>query len=266
MLFDYLSYLFRAGNEHSIHSPFVFDLYTQVIRSHEHYAFYAFEEIESLREELLRSNQSLEVVDLGAGSRSHPKQLAKGSAVSVRKIKDIAAKAEKNARFGQLLFRLVNHFKPTIIFDLGTSLGITTLYLATPQLKSRVYTFEGCPNTAEVARQQFQAMKYAHICLTEGNLDTTLAAKVGEVETIDFAFFDANHRYQPTMQYFEACLAKAHEESVFIFDDIYWSEEMRKAWQEIKSHPRVMLSIDLFQVGLIFFRTNQPKQHFVLRF
>ncbi len=206
---------------------------------------------------MLTNREIIDVLDLGAGSRKH--------ASNQRSIQQIARHSLKPTEIGQLLFRLVNRFKPEVIFDLGTSLGITTLYLATAQRKSQFLTFEGCPAIGKIALQNFERMGCHHIQLVEGNLDETLKRKASEVDRIDFAFFDANHRYQSTIDYFEICLSKAHEQSVFVFDDIHWSEDMEKAWQQIQSHPRVMISIDLFDVGLIFFRTNQPKQHFVLR-
>jgi len=207
---------------------------------------------------MLVSTATIAVQDFGAGS--------KVNASRQRKIKDIARYAEKNARFGQLLFRLINHFQPAVAFDLGTSLGITTLYQAAACKKTQVFTFEGCPQTLTMARKNFSQLGYSNITPVAGNIDQTLPAQIKQVQQLDFVFFDANHRLEPTLNYFALCLSKAHADSVFIFDDIYWSAEMTQAWQAIKAHPSVMLTIDLFYVGLVFFRKNQPKQHFVLRF
>lgn len=256
MFVRYLLYLLRSVNEHGIHSPFVFELYTQIIRSHSPY--YIFEQIEAIRNDLLHSKEKITVQDLGAGSRVNKN--------SQRRIKDIARHSLKNAKTAQLLFRLVNHFAPATIFDLGTSLGITTLYLASVNKNTAVFTLEGCPQTLAVAQKHFSLFNYTHITSVAGNIDDTLPHTLGTVPQVDFAFFDANHRLEPTLAYFRHCLTKAHEGSVFVFDDIYWSAEMEQAWQQIKSHPTVMLTIDLFDVGLVFFRKNQPKQHFVLRF
>ncbi|QHT69908.1 class I SAM-dependent methyltransferase [Rhodocytophaga rosea] len=256
MLLRYLLFLLRSTNEHGIHSPFVFELYTQVIQNKSRY--YVFDEIEALRQTLLTSTERITVQDLGAGSKIN--------ASKQRNIRDIARHTLKNARTGQLLFRLVNHFQPHTIFDLGTSLGITTLYLSSPSKKSQIFTFEGCPQTLQVAKKHFEALQYSHIISVSGNIDQTLRAALDTVSQVDFVFFDANHRLEPTWTYFQQCLEKAHENSVFVFDDIYWSAQMEQAWQRIKMHPSVMLTIDLFDVGLVFFRKNQPKQHFVLRF
>ncbi len=252
----FLRYLITAKNEHSIHSPFVFELYTKVIRNSTNEA--AFQEIEAIRSRMKSSTQEIEVVDYGAGSRlsNSPR----------RKVSTIAKNAQKTPKFSQLLFRLIRHFQPQVVFDLGTSLGITTLYEAKAAPQAQIYSFEGCPQTAQVARINLQELQASQVEMVVGNLDETLVAQTRKVSRIDFVFFDANHRYEPTVRYFLQCLEKAHEGSVFVFDDIHWSKEMEKAWTEIQAHPSVTLTIDLFYVGLVFFGNKQPKQHFVLRF
>lgn len=217
-----------------------------------------FQQIEELRTELLADRSEIEVLDFGAGSRvnNSPK----------RQIRHIAKNAEKPRRFARLLYRLVQHFQPKYILDLGTSLGMTTAYLSAAEPSARVVSFEGCPETARIARQNFEQLHCHTIEVVVGNLDETLPRRVEQLPAIDFAFFDANHRYEPTVSYFETCLTKAHEDSVFVFDDIHWSDQMEQAWHYIQAHPKVTVTIDLFFVGLVFFRTKQPKQHFVLKY
>jgi predicted O-methyltransferase YrrM len=256
LLFRYIQFLLQSKDEHGLHSPFVFGLYTRIIKTSAPY--YIFEEIETCRSRMLTSREEIVTEDLGAGSKVH--------ASGKRKVRDIARYSLKNTKTAQLLFRLVNYFNPQVIVDLGTSLGITTLYLAAADTKATVYTFEGCPQTLAIARKNFQHFSYTHIKPVAGNIDQTLPQLVSKVPKLDFVFFDANHRLRPTMNYFNICLAKSHNRSVFVFDDIYWSAEMAEAWRQIKAHPEVMLTIDLFYVGLVFFRKEQPKQHFKLRF
>jgi predicted O-methyltransferase YrrM len=207
---------------------------------------------------MLTSSEEIVVDDMGAGSKARLAQK--------RKVRDIARYSLKNTKTAQLLFRLVNHFNPRTIFDLGTSLGITTLYLAAANSKASVYTFEGCQQTLSIAKKNFTQLGYTNIEPIAGNIDQSLPECIAKVPQVDFVFFDANHRLSPTLNYFNICLAKSHNQSVFIFDDIYWSSEMTEAWQQIKVHPQVTLTIDLFYVGLVFFRKEQPKQHFQLRF
>lgn len=255
-LLAYLRFWLRSGNAHGLHSPFVFGLYTSVIRHTGRFG--AFEAIEKQRRALLQSSQTITVTDFGAGSHT--------GAGRQRRVSAIARTAAKPAWLAQLLFRLVNHFRPATILELGTSLGLTTAYLAAPDSRQRVITFEGCPNVAAVARNTFEKLELRNVELEEGNLDETLAPTLaGLPAPVDFVFFDGNHRYEPTLRYFEQCLMRAHEHSVFVFDDIHWSAEMERAWEAIKAHPQVLVTVDLFYIGLVFFRTNQPKQHFWLR-
>lgn len=253
---EYLLYRLRAFKLHGVHSPFVFNLYNQVILHTGN--FYAYPKVEKLRKKLLQDNRQLQVTDLGAGSKIVN--------FKKRKVKDIARTSAKPTKYAQLLFRLVNHFQPATIFDLGTSLGITTSYMAEAAGNSNFYTFEGCPNVARVAKENFKSLGLKQVQLIEGNLNDTLERQLEKIERLDFAFFDGNHRYEPTMRYFNACLTKSHEQSVFVIDDLYWSSEMKRAWQDIKKHPQVLQTIDLFFIGLVFFRKTQPKEHFTLAY
>ncbi|GAA4396701.1 class I SAM-dependent methyltransferase [Nibrella viscosa] len=254
-----LRYMAKARDEHSLHSPFVFGLYTQIIRAPKA-DLSQFSDIQALRRLLRRSRQVIEITDFGAGSQVN--------ASRCRAVGNIVRHSEKPARFGRLLYRLVRRFEAQTLFDLGTSFGLTTAYLAKAagETGGRVITFEGCPQTAAVAVENFGRLGIGNVEVIVGNLDETLEQQVAAVAQLDLVFFDANHRYEPTLRYFTACLANSHNNSVFIFDDIHWSAEMEQAWEEIKAHPAVTVTIDLFYIGLVFFRREQPKQHFTLKF
>lgn len=252
----YFKYLLRAKTKHGVHSPFVFNLFTTVISKKEKAP--AFHHIEKLRSILQTDNSILEVEDFGAGSVVFKTQH--------RSIKDIARHSAKSAKYGQLLYRLVNHFKPSTILELGTSLGISTLYLSQASMDSTVYTIEGSKTISQKAQAHFKKLRATNIKSITGKFEEVLATKLGGLGDIDFIFFDGNHRKAPTLNYFEQCLAVSTTSSVFVFDDIHWSDEMEDAWDLIKKHPQVTITIDLFFVGLVFFRKEQVKEHFVLRF
>ena len=256
LLNSIIRYLFSAKDEHAIHSPFVFDLYVNIIKKDIQYT--DFELINRLRNTLKSRKDTIQITDFGAGSKINRS--------NVRNIGDIAKNSEKPPRLGRLFYRIIQKFNSKTIFDLGTSLGITTAYLAFANKNAEVFTFEGCAETAKIAQRNFKELGIENIEIIIGNIDETLIKKIETVSKIDFAFFDANHRYEPTIKYFEACLEKAHEDSIFIFDDIHWSAEMEAAWETIKSHSSVTITIDLLWVGIIFFRKKQPKQDFILRF
>jgi predicted O-methyltransferase YrrM len=185
-----------------------------------------------------------------------------------RTISEIAERSLKSEKYGQLLFRLVNHFKPNTILELGTSLGISTAYLASANPNSKVITIEGCPNIASEAKKNFEILGLKNIESVIGNFDSVLPAALCQLPTADckLVFFDGNHKKEPTLRYFNQCLELADNTSVFIFDDIHWSNEMEEAWEEIKSHPQVTVTIYLFFLGLVFFRKEQVKQNFIVRF
>jgi predicted O-methyltransferase YrrM len=116
-----------------------------------------------------------------------------------------------------------------------------------------------------VARQNFEQLALSNVSLKIGNIDETLPKYLKGISNVCLVFFDANHRYEPTMRYFDLCLEKIGEDSIFIFDDIYWSKEMRQAWEEIKAHEAVRQTLDFYQIGIMMFRKTQPKQHFRLK-
>ncbi|GAB2773978.1 class I SAM-dependent methyltransferase [Rhabdobacter roseus] len=259
MILHYLKYLLRSGNEHAIHSPFLFELYTQVIRPRQKDQHPDYTPIQRLRRQLLRSRETIRVLDLGAGSR------VDGS--DRRQVSRIARNAEKPAKFGKLFHRLVRRYQPTTTLELGTSLGVTTMYFAKGYPSGRVLTLEGCPETARIAQENFAALGVENVEVILGNIDTTLPGTLQSLNgKVDLVFFDANHRYEPTVRYFETCLPYVHNDTLFIFDDIYWSDEMVRAWAYIKDHPQVRLTVDLFWIGLVFFRKEQAKEDFTLRF
>ena len=172
--------------------------------------------------------------------------------------------ASKPHSVSKILFEIVNYFPIQNSIEIGTSLGISTLYIAHAKKNTPVYTLEGCPETAKIAQENFKNHQLNNIQLIQGNFNATLQPLVNSLTQVDFVFFDGNHQKQPTINYFEICLQKAHEKSVFVFDDIHWSEEMEQAWAYIKNHPKITVTIDLFWIGIVFFRTEQVKEHFII--
>ena len=245
------------GKGHGVHSPFVFDFIKNVLNDCRH--FYAYDAIERIREKLLSNDKVLQIEDFGAGST-----VIKSNH---RKINSIAKSSLKPKKFGQLMMRMVNYYGIKTSIELGTSLGVTTSYLASGNLKGQVITLEGSGEIANIAKQNFERLKLQNIEIVEGNFDDTLQKTLEKIPTIDLAFVDGNHRKAPTLDYFNQLLRKKTEQSIFIFDDIHWSKGMEEAWQQIQQHPDVTLTIDLFFIGLVFFRKEQKvAQHFSIRF
>jgi predicted O-methyltransferase YrrM len=253
---DYIQHRFTAKTRHGIHSPFVYHLVDTVIYDKSNKKVYA--EVENIRQTLLADNRTITVLDLGAGSHINKN---KQKAVS-----DIASHALKSPKFAQLLYRIVADLQPNNIIELGTCLGVTSIYLQKAAPQAKVYTLEGSPETAAIAKETFAKNGLDQIELVTGNFDDTMPGVIKELDKLDFVFVDGNHQKKATLKYFEWCLPKVQEHTLLIFDDIYWSEGMKQAWAEIKAHPQVTVTIDLFWIGLVFFKKGQAKEDFLVKF
>ncbi len=254
---DYARYKLVAKNAHGLHSPFVFDLYNNVIE--ESYSYYDYDKLSRIRKKLEQNNSIITIKDFGAGSKIFKSD--------ERRIADICAHGIAPEKYARLLFRLVNFCAPTTVIELGTSLGLTTMYLASAAKKAKVYTLEGSDSLVNFSRKQFEENKYINIEVIKGNFDEQLPKLVLDLEKIDFVYIDGNHSKEPTLRYFEEVLKKCHNDSVIVFDDINWSEEMKNAWKEIKDHPKVRLTLDLHFIGIVFLRKeHKEKEHFVLKY
>ncbi|MFN2458512.1 MAG: O-methyltransferase [Chitinophagaceae bacterium] len=255
----YIHYYLRAANGkgHGIHSPFVFDFIKNVLNNENQYS--PPQKIENLRKKLLDDKRILEINDPGAGSR-----------INVSSKKTIAAitkAAVKPKKYGQLLYRITQHYMPENILELGTSLGITTAYFATANPSAQVVTIEGSKSIYDIAKKNFQLLNIKNIQLVEGNFDTILPEVLHASQKFDLAYIDGNHRYEPTMHYFQLLSKNTGNDTILIFDDICWSREMQLAWRDIQQHSMVRCTIDIFFLGFVFFRREfKEKQHFVVRF
>ncbi len=257
----YAWYYLNAKTKHGVHSPFVYDLVTQVLEDKSEYPEYA--AVEKLRLSLLNNKLVTEVEDFGAGAAN------RGNTYE-RKVSEIAAKAAKPAKWGKLLYRLCRYFQPKYMLELGTSLGISSAYQAAGAASEgqipEFYTLEGSANLVELSQINLKDLGLSWVKPVQGNFDETLQPLVDSLNQVDYAFIDGNHRKEPTLRYFEQLLPKCHDQTLLIFDDIYWSKDMSEAWEEIKAHPRVTVSVDLFYLGLVFLRPDQAEEHFVIRF
>jgi predicted O-methyltransferase YrrM len=255
----YLHYYTTAfnGKGHGMHSPFVFQFILHVLNNKSGYQPPA--EIELLRKQLAKNDLLLEIEDFGAGSRV--------AASKKRTVQQLTHSALKPKKYARLLYRLVRHYQPTTIVELGTSLGITTSYLAAANPQATITSIEGSQAVAEIAKQNFHRLHFDKIQLLQGNFDELLPSVIHSYPSIDLAYIDGNHRYDPTVSYFYQLLPKMHNNSILVFDDIHWSKEMEMAWEKIKQHPSVQCTVDIFFLGFVFFRTEfKVKQHFTIRF
>lgn len=249
----YLKFIWNSKNEHGVHSPFVFDLVTKCFYNKKSKPEYSV--LKSYRRSLLENKNSIEVTDFGAGSR-----VFKSNKRQVSKIAKTAGISPKRA---ELLSRIVHYFQPESILEIGTSLGLATSAISSRNPTAKITTLEGCENTLGIAKSQQDQFNFRNI----EYVTTEFSSYLSNIRhsTFDLIYFDGNHQKQATLDYFNLLLPTITNESVWIFDDIHWSKDMEEAWEIIKNHPKVSVSIDTFQWGIVFFRTEQRKEHFVIR-
>lgn len=250
----YLLYLFKSFHLHGIHSPFIYDIHQNIIKDVT--AYYCFDEIEMVRKKLRANKKLLRIQDLGVGGSKKE--------IKTKRIRQIAKNSLKSPKAARLIFRLGYRFQPKTILELGTSLGVTTAYLAKACPSAKIISIEGAAEVSKIAAINLEKLNISNVELQVGSFEDKLEAAIKSFKKLDFVFFDGNHRKTPTLNYFKSCLKAVHEESIFIFDDIYWSTEMKVAWDEIKAHPQVCQSIDIYDMGIIFFRNDQAKEHFTI--
>jgi predicted O-methyltransferase YrrM len=253
-IFSYLKFVFKSKNQHGIHSPFVYDLVTKCL-----YKRLDYNKLSThiqYRKELNNSNSIIEITDFGAGSKVFSSNRRK-----VSKITKHVGISKKRAK---LLFKIVRYFQPNSILEVGTSLGISTSVLSLAGTNSRITTLEGCMETANVAKKMFDKYGFKNVDLKVGEFQDTLPEVLNN-NTYDFIYLDGNHTKKATLKYFNLCLSSIHNDSILIFDDIHWSKEMEGAWEEIKENPKVTVTIDTYQWGIVFFRKEQEKEHFTIR-
>jgi predicted O-methyltransferase YrrM len=253
---SYVTYWLDAVDEHSLHSPFLFDFYKNVLK--ERNTDNELQHLRQVRKKFKHDNRIIHVNDLGAGSARMRSPL--------REVSNIARVSISTEKFSKLYARIIRHYRYNHILELGTSIGINTLYLAKSRASAKVYTFEGSAAVADVARKLFLENRINNIQLIEGNLDSVLEPFLNHIDKVDFAFIDANHRYEPTMLYAELIMKKMQNHSVLVMDDIHHSADMQRAWTELQQHSAVYTTIDLYRCGLIFLNPSLTKQNVVLQF
>lgn len=255
LIIDYLLFVFQSKplSAHRIHSPFLYKLLRYIFENKKLHI----PEIENIRNNLLNSTQIIDRKDFGQGSKF-------GNS-NKRKIRSIVKRSSITKKQGVLLYLISQRFKPKTILELGTSVGLSTMYLAKDS-EAKIYTIDACSSSQAVAKENFNLLNFNNITTITENIDVVLDDVLSEIRELELVYFDANHNYSATIRYFNKCLNYINNNSIFIFDDIYWSKEMKKAWNEIISYQKITLSINFFHKGIVFFNKDLSKQDFKIRY
>lgn len=251
--YAYLRFLFKSSNQYGVHSPFVYSFITKGLADKDAELE---QKVATCRNHFYKSKEKIKVTDYGAGSKFNSNR--------ERSVSTLVKTAGIGKRKGRRLYQTLRYFRVNQILEIGTSLGVATAYMSHACPNSNITTLEGCPETARLAQEQFDKFQLSNIRLIEGEFSKTLPLALEKAQ-YELIYFDGNHLKKPTLDYFYQCLNHKTESSIFIFDDIHWSEEMEEAWELIKCNDEVSLSIDTFYWGMIFFKKERVKQHFTIR-
>nr|WP_299207676.1 class I SAM-dependent methyltransferase [uncultured Brumimicrobium sp.] len=251
---EYIKYCLIAKRRHGIHSPFMFDFGDKCLNLS--VPTYEFEMFKALKASFLKNKTLIEVDDLGAGSKKLNRQ---------RSIQQIAKISGSNDKYGKLLFRLVAHYQPKNVLELGTSLGLGTFMLAAGSSDVNVTTVEGCKNTYEVARRSFPSSQHHKVQFVNSSFVDFLK-NLEKKQVFDMIFIDGDHKSDSLFEQLKMLDPHIHDETIIVLDDIRWSKDMLNAWQKLTLNKNYHLTIDLFKIGIIAKRSHQEKEHFVIRY
>ncbi|WP_424964165.1 class I SAM-dependent methyltransferase [Ekhidna sp.] len=247
---NYLKYQYNAVGPHALHSPFLFDLYNQVIKPARKFRL---KNVEKLRKELTTNHTIIDLYDLK--THTHYRKT----------ISSIAKTSLSTPQFSAFLFKLIEWMKVERVMETGTSFGINTLYMAGPEKVNRVLSVEASPIVSSIAEKQFSKLLQHKIEIKQGTVQDVLEHQIIK-EQPELCFIDADHRLDAVLFCVESIMAHSKNIKCIVIHDIYWSSDMSNAWTQIVSDTRFNLTVDLFQAGLIFTKIEMPKQHFTLHF
>ena len=249
----YIKFLTKATNQHGVHSPFVYNFVTKCL--YDKTKFNDYKKLNQYKTDLLNSDSLLQVIDLGEGSKKlDTKQ---------RQVSQMSKTSSSSVKNTKTLYCITKYFDFKNSLELGTSLGMGTYALSLGNPNGTITTIEGCANTSAFAKTKLDNLGVENVGFEVNNF-TNAIPKLTD-NNYDFIFFDGHHNKEATILYFEALLPKIHNDTVFVFDDIYWSKGMTEAWEYIKNHESVKVTVDCFYLGFVFFRKEQVKEHFKIR-
>jgi predicted O-methyltransferase YrrM len=254
----YLNYILLSHHYkgHGIHSPFVFDLVSRVFRNKTDPDIVF--KVEQIRKKMIADKRTILVHDLGSRSELSKEYL--------RRVSDIAKKSPVTGKYGKFLSNMAAEFGNPLIIELGTSLGISTMYMAGSCKDAQLVTIEGCTATAAIAKQNFLEAGIDSIKIIEGPFDEILPGVLAGGVKPGLVFIDGNHRKEPVIKYFNQIAEISDSKTAIIIDDISYSRQMSEAWNEIKLHKKVSVSIDINRMGILFFREGINHNNCIIRY
>ena len=239
---EYIKYQWNARGRHGAHSPFLYDLVDVCLRIPLDKQDLAI--TQGLVDRLKSDSRSIQITDAGAGSRKLGAE---------RKVTSILAVSSSKGKYAKLLYRLARHYQPKRILEFGTSLGVGTVHLSL-----------GAPKAEKIAKEQFARLNMNNVSPVLSTFQKFIESYQGEL--FDMVFVDGHHDGQALLTYMNQLKQITHNDTIFVLDDIRWSDSMKEAFETIVDSSNYHVSMDLFRVGIVVPRKQQEKEHFVVRY
>ncbi|SFT76948.1 Methyltransferase domain-containing protein [Lishizhenia tianjinensis] len=250
---EFIKYSFRAKRRHGVHSPYVYRLQDESFKNDFSATF--LKSFKSFEKALTKNSELIAVNPFGAGSKKGKKKQLP--------LNKLANRARTSSKYGKLIFQLGEHIGAQHVLELGTHLGIGTAYLSQISTLKSLTSVEGCANLHRKAHDHLTQLGIQDKCTLVRN---TFEAFIEQDNTVyDLIFIDGDHRSEALFEILEGLQKNIHNETLLVIDDIRWSKDMFKAWQELIAKNDYHLSMDFFRMGVLAVRKNQEKEHFILK-
>ena len=246
---EYINYIRKAQGRHQIHSPFVYDFVDKCLKKDFSKEFIL--KKNALKKSFLMNHTQINTLDLGAGSKKMGK---------TRSISSIYKNASCKGTYAKLLFQLSKHYQPTHILELGTNLGIGTLHLHTGNPNAQILTIDACEETQNEAKKHLNNQKITYITSKFDDAIDNLPPQL-----FDLIYIDGDHRGASLERYLKKLKKFSTDETIFLLDDIRWSQDMFTSWKKLSASKDYHVTLDLFKMGILIPKKGKEKEHFIIR-
>lgn len=137
-------------------------------------------------------------------------------------------------------YSMLRRSRPTAVLEVGTSLGLTALYLSGALERNRhggLVTIELMGAKVAYAAALFEAFGTRRVTALCGRSEDVLPGVFARTPVFDWAFVDIDHSYETTVAHLELLRDRIAPGGLLLFDDITLNDGMRRAWAEIQRDP-----------------------------
>ncbi len=222
----------------SVDSPLVYQLCLDIQSAHD--AKTQFKKIEDKRAQLLMDNTLINVQSLGSQSKVNRSE--------IRSIRQIALSSVSPRNKCELLYGLVKTTKAKTVLELGTSLAISTAYVAAVD---RVDYIKSVEDSSKIHSYNENLAHNSKINMIQSDFQSYIENELNNKAKYDCIVLDGRHDEIATISYVNQLINLLNPNGIIIVDDIYWSNGLMNAWKTLRNDYRYNLKIDLFYYGVL---------------